>query len=663
MTLNRAYPILILVVMVYGWDYEGHVLVAQLADRMLSSTATNFVNYHLNGDSMASVSSWADSMTWSADLHFSHTPHGDCAAFDPARDCGFNGSGRCIVSGIANYTLRASDASLSPDERTEALKFLIHMYADIHQPLHTGFKEDHGGVDIMLGSPVGNTLHQLWDGFLVEYAMKTLIQRGDRSISRVSLLLDKLKEDWSESTREEVSSIVPKQEHIDSRDMNQMIHQIGKMASETSTTLTCKSAYFDDILIQSSHVISKLYKNSRSRVVVSQLTKSAIRLSVALREIAVVYYRDTRLMKEASVRTIVPTEGGFLRPIIPDSLVLSNRYAELSENEFDFGPEEVVEDYPSMGDPTGVISPETVIEVPGSPRRSSRRFSEADVISASDVALITHEKAYMLTSRQLARNQKYIPTSLFSYWVRFMGNRHVLINFDAAVFPHSTRIMARAMFALRRKVIRGGQSLAPVDAADDIVLEAGLRAPNETDDGAPDIVQVMDDLSEESLIRFRALHGISESEWRNTLTPSEMKDRFRRMVPAAFGKYENGIFFVSLVTVLRSAPHPVMRYNKHKLLDSRSGGLSLVIIDKNLYDGDMDDEIGGIIADIVRKSRKIMIPRWIVRDLDAIRAQLFGGSSAHIIDKFDTFVSWPDCAEENFYHLEWQLKHPETSPP
>lgn len=46
----------------------------------------------------------------------------------------------------------AVDLSISISKRAEAIKFLIHLIADAHHPLHVGFRADHGGnnIDIRL---------------------------------------------------------------------------------------------------------------------------------------------------------------------------------------------------------------------------------------------------------------------------------------------------------------------------------------------------------------------------------------------------------------------------------------------------------------------------------------------------------------------------------
>jgi hypothetical protein len=93
------------------------------------------------------------------------------AVFNHERDCGNN---QCITQAIQRYALQLNNKSLNHKRRKEALLFLGHFVADIHQPLHVGYTEDKGGNTIkVLGSPSDKkltSLHWLWDQAIPEYA-------------------------------------------------------------------------------------------------------------------------------------------------------------------------------------------------------------------------------------------------------------------------------------------------------------------------------------------------------------------------------------------------------------------------------------------------------------------------------------------------------------
>ena len=58
----------------------------------------------------------------------------------------------------------------SKEEKIVALKFLVHLMGDLHQPMHVGRAEDLGGNLIQLTFNRDQTnLHSLWDSKLVDY--------------------------------------------------------------------------------------------------------------------------------------------------------------------------------------------------------------------------------------------------------------------------------------------------------------------------------------------------------------------------------------------------------------------------------------------------------------------------------------------------------------
>ena len=66
-----------------------------------------------------------------APLHYADSQAWVCQ-FSAGPDCP---NGSCVVTAIANYTVRLRDDGPDVEGRLEALKFLIHFVGDVHQPL------------------------------------------------------------------------------------------------------------------------------------------------------------------------------------------------------------------------------------------------------------------------------------------------------------------------------------------------------------------------------------------------------------------------------------------------------------------------------------------------------------------------------------------------
>ncbi|WP_449272051.1 S1/P1 nuclease [Hymenobacter humi] len=62
------------------------------------------------------------------------------------------------------------DPAKTAAEKLFALKFVVHLVGDVHQPLHVGRGEDRGGNSIQVNwRGRDSNLHSIWDGDLVEY--------------------------------------------------------------------------------------------------------------------------------------------------------------------------------------------------------------------------------------------------------------------------------------------------------------------------------------------------------------------------------------------------------------------------------------------------------------------------------------------------------------
>lgn len=153
----------------FGWGPEGHNLVARIAlARLKPATRTRVAGMLGPDQTMVSVSSWADRVRTTrketGPWHFVDIPLGQ-PHLDMTRDCG---KGDCIVAVIERFRAVLKNPATPPDERKDALMFLIHFVGDLHQPLHSSDNHDHGGNEVHLEFLGRNiNLHSLWDTALL----------------------------------------------------------------------------------------------------------------------------------------------------------------------------------------------------------------------------------------------------------------------------------------------------------------------------------------------------------------------------------------------------------------------------------------------------------------------------------------------------------------
>jgi len=162
----------------FGWGRDGHQVIANLAQSRLSPQARKGVAALLHGATLASVSTYADNYRnnhpETGRWHYVNIPL-TAGHYDPARDCAPSPEGDCIIAAIERFSTILADASRPADERAEALRFLVHFVADLHQPLHATTKDDRGGNDTQVtffGQPTN--LHAVWGSGLMEHTGLTV---------------------------------------------------------------------------------------------------------------------------------------------------------------------------------------------------------------------------------------------------------------------------------------------------------------------------------------------------------------------------------------------------------------------------------------------------------------------------------------------------------
>jgi hypothetical protein len=136
---------------------------------MLTPTSHKTVRHLLSLEahqSLAEVALWADTIRSElrndAPMHSVRIPIED-RAYDRTRDCTRR---LCVVEAINNYLTILSERSRTDRERLEALKYVVHLVGDVHQPLHASSAT--GKELVAIGRIV--KLHKLWDTTLLSRA-------------------------------------------------------------------------------------------------------------------------------------------------------------------------------------------------------------------------------------------------------------------------------------------------------------------------------------------------------------------------------------------------------------------------------------------------------------------------------------------------------------
>lgn len=155
----------------FAWGNTGHRVTGAIADRHLDSRARAAVRAILGTETLAQASTWPDYMRQSPDpfwrtagaFHSVVVPDG--GAYDeshapPEGDA---------VTALRRFSTVAHDRKAPLADRQRALRFIVHIVGDLHQPLHACNGRDHCGGDVQVtffGTPMN--LHAVWDYALID---------------------------------------------------------------------------------------------------------------------------------------------------------------------------------------------------------------------------------------------------------------------------------------------------------------------------------------------------------------------------------------------------------------------------------------------------------------------------------------------------------------
>jgi hypothetical protein len=162
-------PLLLLLIALPGAAFEApaHIAICETAWQQVQPATRQWLKQVMAASPQKRFSSgcvWPDKVRKQSDMehtkvwHYINVPR-SATTVEPG-DCPAQG---CVTSAIRNMRERL----LSNPDDWQALLFIGHLVADIHQPMHVSYADDRGGnrADIRFRGERTN-LHALWDGDL-----------------------------------------------------------------------------------------------------------------------------------------------------------------------------------------------------------------------------------------------------------------------------------------------------------------------------------------------------------------------------------------------------------------------------------------------------------------------------------------------------------------
>lgn len=171
----------------FPWGQKGHDTVTCIAENHLTPTAKATIDSLLSGRSMVYYANWLDNASHTPEYAYSKTWHyKNIDADETYRSARKNPKGDIVEAINTQYEI-LRNPSAPAEDRTLALKMVIHLVGDIHQPMHMGRASDLGGNRHNLKYFNNATnLHRVWDSQVLEGGHKWSYTEWQQQLDRIT---------------------------------------------------------------------------------------------------------------------------------------------------------------------------------------------------------------------------------------------------------------------------------------------------------------------------------------------------------------------------------------------------------------------------------------------------------------------------------------------
>lgn len=190
----------------FGWGQKGHDVTAYIAENHLTPVTRAAVDSILEGKSMVYWANWLDNASHTKPYAFTKTWHyKNVDEGDRYEEAQANPAGDAVTAIKAQIeTLSTPDTPI--EESRLAMKILVHVVGDLHQPLHMGHATDLGGNRVKVKYfGRDNNLHSVWDSSIPESAHKWGYTEWQQQIDRAPVevqaeIVSGTVDDWAKET-------------------------------------------------------------------------------------------------------------------------------------------------------------------------------------------------------------------------------------------------------------------------------------------------------------------------------------------------------------------------------------------------------------------------------------------------------------------------------
>ncbi len=234
-----------------AWGQTGHRTVGEIAEKHLTKKAKKHIKELLGTESLAISSTWMDDIKSDSSYDYANSWHWvTIPTGQTYKESEKNPDGD-VVESIMRMINKLGSDTVSTSDKVIALKMLVHLVGDLHQPLHVGNGLDRGGNNNKVKwFRSGSNLHRIWDS--------EMIDQKQLSYTELALSVDV-------ATQDQISQ-----------------WQTGTVINWAEEAMTYRDQIYDT---DNSESLSYDYMYKNWDLVQSQLNKAGIRLAGILNEI------------------------------------------------------------------------------------------------------------------------------------------------------------------------------------------------------------------------------------------------------------------------------------------------------------------------------------------------------------------------------------------
>lgn len=155
-----------------AWGQTGHRITGEIAERYLNPASKAAIMEILPREGLAEASTYADEMRsnpstfWrktASPWHYVSVPVGK-----HYHEVGAPEQGDAVTA-LATFSNTLKNPNATAEEKALALRFVVHIIGDLHQPLHAGNGTDRGGNDVKVKFFwQDSNLHRVWDSEMLD---------------------------------------------------------------------------------------------------------------------------------------------------------------------------------------------------------------------------------------------------------------------------------------------------------------------------------------------------------------------------------------------------------------------------------------------------------------------------------------------------------------